>query len=633
MRVDLQKILFIGPESKKDDFLFSFQQAGTVQFIGTKVAFVDLLASEFQEVVQAVKILQQFEVEQTPSVVVTDPLSFSRSVVADALKLSDSKSNFRIVQEELERIAPFGQIPLDLISSIESETRLQFRLWVATKKRNASAASPHLITVAEDAHYQYFISMTDDLVSAPGLESIPLTKETATLANTQVSLQRDIAFLEESLKLRASLIESLKISLVTHLNEAKRDRASHEAQPALEGRLFAMTGWVPQTDLQQAQSLARSLEIFTDLLPTPPDEIPPTYLKNEKIKKIGEDLVNIYDTPSHTDTDPSSWVLGFFALFFAMIIGDAGYGLLFLATALYLRYKTKKESPSMTRLVKLVAILGASCVVWGFLTNSFFSMEFSPENPLRAYSPLTYLVELQAQYHIDLHDKTFIHWVNLHDGIPPTTLHQFLYESPSPGIAPFYGDLSQGTLLELSLLIGSLHIMISVCRYLKRNIGNAGWLLCIVGGYFCCANYLHAPSMMYYLFGLDPESSASIGFQLLTCGLLFSFMYSIIKNGVADVFFTAMTAVSVFADVLSYLRLYALGLSGSIVSHMINGLADTFPFVIAVILIILSHGVNIAMAVVGGVIHGLRLNFLEWYHYSFEGGGKPFSPLCLEKYE
>ena len=138
MRVDLQKILFIGPESKKDDFLFSFQQAGTVQFIGTKVAFVDLLASEFQEVVQAVKILQQFEVEQTPSVVVTDPLSFSRSVVADALKLSDSKSNFRIVQEELERIAPFGQIPLDLISSIESETRLQFRLWVATKKRNAS---------------------------------------------------------------------------------------------------------------------------------------------------------------------------------------------------------------------------------------------------------------------------------------------------------------------------------------------------------------------------------------------------------------------------------------------------------------------------------------------------------------
>ena len=102
-----------------------------------------------------------------------------------------------------------------------------------------------------------------------------------------------------------------------------------------------MTGWVPPTQLQEAFNLAHSLDIFTDLLPTLPDEIPPTYLENKKAKKIGEDLVNIYDTPSYTDTDPSTWVLVFFSLFFAMIVGDAGYGLIFLATALFLQQKTK----------------------------------------------------------------------------------------------------------------------------------------------------------------------------------------------------------------------------------------------------------------------------------------------------
>ena len=107
---------------------------------------------------------------------------------------------------------------------------------------------------------------------------------------------------------------------------------------------------------------------------------------------------------------------------------------------------------------------------------------------------------------------------------------------------------------------------------------------------------------------------------------------TLIKNGIAELFFVVMAAVSVFADILSYLRLYALGLAGGIVAGMANELSDKFPFVIAAIIIVLSHGVNILLSIMGGVIHGLRLNFLEWYHYSFEGGGRPFSPLSLETY-
>jgi V/A-type H+-transporting ATPase subunit I len=633
MKIDLQKVLFLGSEAKKDAFLAAFQHAGNVQFIGTRVTSVDLLQTEFQDVVQAIKTLLQFEIPQTPDVVIINPLSFSRDVIAAKQNLNDCRVELKATQELLELIAPFGTIPYDAISSIEQTTHLRFRLWTATKKRDASQKSPHLIFISEDAHHQYFLSLTPEPIDIPeGLESIHLSEEMATLSFKKASLLQRIAALEEDIKRRAPLVESLKKSLITHLNETKRQRASEEAGTVLDNRLFAMTGWVPQTQLQEVLALAHSLDIFTNLLSTLPEETPPTYLENDNTAKIGEDLVGIYDTPSYSDVDPSAWVLVFFSLFFAMIIGDAGYGLIFLATALFLQRKTLSASSPIKRFVKLVTILGVACIGWGLLTNSFFAMKFSPTNPLRAYSPLTFLIERQAQYHIDLKDASYQRWVDLHDSIPPVSLQQFLYDSPSPAIEPFCNPIADGTMLELSLFIGSLHIIFGICRYLRRNIGNAGWLLCIVGGYMYFAHFLHAPSIIYYLFGLNPALGSAIGLQLLIGGFLFTAAISIIKNGIADFFFVVMAGISVFADVLSYLRLYALGLSGAMVASMANELMDKIPFVIAVVLVVMSHGLNIALSIFGGVIHGLRLNFLEWYHYSFEGGGRPFSPLSLETY-
>ena len=94
-----------------------------------------------------------------------------------------------------------------------------------------------------------------------------------------------------------------------------------------------------------------------------------------------------------------------------------------------------------------------------------------------------------------------------------------------------------------------------------------------------------------------------------------------------------MTAIQVFADILSYLRIFALGLAGSIMSSTINQLSSQMPLFIGIITIIFAHTINILLSIMGGTIHGLRLNFLEWYHYSFEGGGRPFKPLELHTFE
>ncbi|HEY5259969.1 MAG TPA: V-type ATP synthase subunit I, partial [Rhabdochlamydiaceae bacterium] len=92
-------------------------------------------------------------------------------------------------------------------------------------------------------------------------------------------------------------------------------------------------------------------------------------------------------------------------------------------------------------------------------------------------------------------------------------------------------------------------------------------------------------------------------------------------------FLEIMNLIQIFADVLSYLRLYALALAGAMMASTFNGIGEIMGLFIGIVAMFIGHVVNISMSLMSGVIHGLRLNFLEWYHYCFIGGGRLFKPL------
>jgi V/A-type H+-transporting ATPase subunit I len=112
-------------------------------------------------------------------------------------------------------------------------------------------------------------------------------------------------------------------------------------------------------------------------------------------------------------------------------------------------------------------------------------------------------------------------------------------------------------------------------------------------------------------------------------GLSIALILSVVQHRLLGLLEIA-TVIQILGDILSYLRLYALGLAGGIMAATINEMADALPLVVSVILIAFAHIFNMGLAIMGGVIHGLRLNFLEWYHYCFEGGGKQFQPLRIK---
>jgi V/A-type H+-transporting ATPase subunit I len=376
------------------------------------------------------------------------------------------------------------------------------------------------------------------------------------------------------------------------------------------------------------------LNIYYDEIAIEPTDIVPTYLENHGLSRLGEDLVHIYDTPSATDKDPSMWVLGAFALFFAFIIGDAGYGLVYLALALFLRYKYPTLKGTAKRVLNLFTVLCIGCVIWGTLMTSFFGMQIALDNPLRKLSLVQWLAEKKATYHLNHQDEVAKEWVEKYPQLKNVKdPHVFVSFSPDPHKGPvILNRLTDNIMFELALFIGVIHLILSLLRYVGRHWQNIGWVAFLIGAYLYFPSYLKTPSFLNFVGGIDLVKGGMIGFQLMLAGIGIAWVLSIIRHGWTGIF-EVMVLIQIFADTLSYLRLYALGLAGAIVGSTINEIASGMPLMIGVLLILISHFINIILGTMSGIIHGLRLNFLEWYHYSFEGGGKQFQPLKLLKKE
>jgi len=420
--------------------------------------------------------------------------------------------------------------------------------------------------------------------------------------------------------------------LIDKLNTYHLYDAQSYVQAALGGSIFAVEGWVPESKLSTLDLLVERFNVYVEEIEIEPEDVKPTYLENEGLSRLGEDLVDIYDTPSSTDKDPSNWVLYSFALFFAFIIGDAGYGFLYLLLALYLRYKFNDAKGEKKRFINLFVFLSTACVIWGTLLTSFFGMQIDYNNPIRKVSMGQWLAKKRMAYDIAQKDQAYMEIIKKYPELTnETDPNKFLAfvppSNPEKGNV-ILSQLVDNSLFELALFIGVIHLILSLLRYSLRTWANIGWAIFLLGGYLHFSANLNLPSFMNTLFGIDLVAGGKFGLLLIWAGIGSASVLSIIQNGWVGVF-EPMNLIQIFADALSYLRLYALALAGAIVASTANGIAAEIPTFFAIFLIVGSHLINIILSTMSGIIHGLRLNYLEWYRWSFEGGGKQFKPLKL----
>jgi V/A-type H+/Na+-transporting ATPase subunit I len=632
MRYDVKKYLFIGFQGDRDRFFEKAQSLGIIHFIETKSVKTHLVPEDVQDMTAALKILRGLPTAEQEEVkefaiadgLVTKILQYKQGVE----KLSEEE---RILTLEESRVAIFGDYSLEDIHKIEADTGRKVQFYFSKEGFSEKVTLPdELLYVGTDHGLEYFMALNKTERQFPRMVEMHIQYPIGELTKRHEQVRAELHKSEQRLKSYSKYNSFLQQALIEKLNGYHLHAAEGQVSYEIDGQLFAIEGWIPVNKLEGIEKLVADLHMHAEEIAPEAHDIVPTYLENQGVGQVGEDLVHVYDTPSMTDKDPSWWVLIFFSLFFSLIIGDGGYGLIFLAAALYVKYRYSLNQAGK-RVTTLIAILGGACLIWGVLSHAFFGIHPSMDSPLRKVSIIQWLVERKAAYHIQRQDEVWAEWVKEIPALksisdPKEFLKEGVKEEKGHKIYVVYERFADNVMFELALFIGVVHLSLSLIRNLYRNKVGYGWLLFIVGCYLYFPAFLQSTSMIHYVFGLNKEMAARIGIYLIAGGAALAMFIGFLKHHILGIL-EPIHGIQIFSDTMSYLRLYALGLAGAMLAIVVNDLAGSTNFVIGALILLLGHTINILIGIMGGIIHGLRLNYLEWYHYSFEGDGKRFDPL------
>ena len=370
-----------------------------------------------------------------------------------------------------------------------------------------------------------------------------------------------------------------------------------------DGAIVMMDGWVPVENDSEVRKMLDESGVYYEIRPAEKEDNAPIKLKNGKISRLFEVLTKMYGMPDYGEFDPTPLFAPFYALFFGMCVGDAGYGLLLIVLGLYLK---KKLSKSMAGLMNLLITLGAATTIVGAVFNTFFGASLT--------------------------DLDLPQWMN------------------SLVITGKWDGTSYDKTMVIALLVGMFHIcfamtvkaICSTARYgFKNALSDWGWWL-LVGGSVVVAtlNYLGvidmAVSKMAFI-GIG--GVAAIGIYLLN-----NIRRNVFVNIGAGLWDTYNMATGLMGDLLSYLRLYALGLAGGMLGGVFNTLGmqlrDSMgDFLFGIpgwicfgLIFVAGHGLNIALSCLSGYVHSIRLTFVEYFKNSgYDGKGVEYKPFSSKK--
>lgn len=640
MIIDLQKYLIFGSREDMDVFFSLSQRAGFLEFIGPSRKKILELSQEAKTFLSAIKIAKHYPIHphEAPAGIHSAE-DLAKQMVSLKSQQEALMESERLLVAEIARISVFGDFSRSDLDAFERDAKRVVQFFCMKSYLASQITLPlDVIYVGTEYDLDYFVSVNKERMQYPKMIEIQIDHPVGVLREKLQSVLEEIAKLEIDLRMFSNALFFLQEGLVQHLNAYHLNLAKHSASLSLGNTIFAIEAWVPSNHIQSLYGLISGLNVNAVPIAVEKKDQIPTYMENIGASKVGEDLVHIFDTPAHTDKDPSTWVLVFFALFFSMIICDAGYGLIFLLTTLALKWKFPNLRGMKKRLLKLGMILSISSIVWGCATGSYFAIDLAPDNPLQKTSVITYLAKKKAAYHFAQKDDVYQEFVERYPSLASKeSSDAFLFdlETRHDGkhTYPVFDEFSTNILMEFSFLVGIIHIGLSFLRYLRRNWAGLGWVIFLIGGYLYFPSIIQATVLVNFMGWISKPMAYAVGLYMIFGGISLAFLAALVKKKWGALH-ELLHVVQVFADVLSYLRLYALALGGIVMARTFNDhLGIETGFIGAILIMIAGHLINISVCLMGAVVHGLRLNFLEWFHYSFEGGGRLFNPLALKKIE
>lgn len=442
-----------------------------------------------------------------------------------------------------------------------------------------------------------FIAWAD----ANAVSTIDLSRWTGTARENLDRLTRE----EAALTVKLGEANEERVALSANLPDL---RAAYDYQSTLLEKLQAAAdlrssrytafaaGWIRTADVPRLESRfsAAGLDVHVVTADAGPEDAPPVAYDNPPVIRPFELISDLYSRPRPGEIDPTPYMAGFFALYLGICLTDAGYGLILAVAAfLMLRFGTRLGEGSR-KLIRILLYSGIATIVVGMLTGGYFGLAPAElPGPLQALDRIVVLAPMEKQM-------------------------TFLVFTLALGVL----QVGFGFLLKLhwNLRYGSAK---------DAFFDQVPWLLILIGVVFLVLAGRVAPAWF---------SDIGIGMLVVAAAVILLFAERTTRNPLKRLgagIFSLYGVSSLFGDILSYVRLFALGLATGVIAGVVNFIAQLVvgvPYVgivLMILVLVFGHLINLIINALGGFIHTTRLQFVEFFGKFYEGGGEPFNAFRL----
>ena len=615
MITKMTKYSFVLLTGEKDGFLEQLQELGVVD-ISRSVKPIDSDSSvmfhkaerarktlEFLESIDYSKDTDAEAIAKATVNIEGDPVDFIEECRA---KLTELHAALAHAEKQLQATLPWGEYDKKALDGLKDLGYAIRYYAVDAKKFDESWGELYPLQVVENNGKKvWFVTVAPkgEAYSFPVQEVAAPEITSAEAASDIARIKTEITDCKAGLLNAKDYIPAIKEACNSDLVELDRYLAKEAGEGAAEDMITVFTGFAPvenDAELVEAFDKMGVLYIKEDAAQ---EDNPPIKLRNNWFTRQFECFTEMYGMPVYSEFDPTPILAPFYLLFFAMCLGDAGYGIVLLLFGLMLNKGWLKVG-MFEGLGNIIALLGAGTMVVGTVLGTFFG--------------------------IGMHDAS---WV-------PEWMKSLMIvgDVDVPGV----GVLNIQMLLAMG--IGIFHICVAmtvkaIC-YTKRfgwkeNIATWGWLILIVGGVLtgllALGKFLSPEAIKWALIIIGAVSALAI-YVFNTPG-----RNPLINVG-AGLWDTYNMATGILGDVLSYLRLFALGLAGGMLGQAFNNLAlsvkgdAVMTWVPFVLILIVGHVINILLSSLGAFVHPMRLTFMEYFkNAGYEGKGSSYNPLTTNK--
>ncbi len=617
----MKKFLFLVTGKEYEQFIESIRTIGVVHVdelqkgaTSEELQSALSLAERYKKVLAALDFAAKTYKTGNPNVTLDVDTTSATDLVAFVEKLEEEELACRHKLDDVEKdiavLTPWGEFDWENIRILEHQGYVISFYVCSSKSFKKEWEDNYFATRVNDVDGKtYFMIFSKEKPDITAEALVMPEKKLSEYKEEKHRLEAEEALIHDRMLLVEQKYKDVVLAGQTaNENDVSLSKVHLSHESIANDAVRLLVGWVLDENKDAVVDYLEKEHIFYEMSDPDFDDNVPIKIHDNKFATLFEPILRMYSLPNYHDIDPLPMFAPFFMLFFGLCMGDAGYGLFIMAISLLIC----ALKPDFKKFGLLGAFLGGMTIVCGLVTGTFFGIDLSTVD-------WEWVKPMQPYFVNDsLKDK-------------------FLGYSP---------------MMVISVIVGLVQVLLGMvmagCKAVKNygfifGVGKFSWVLALLSATllfgFPIFGFEWPVFMQYVFYALIAVSCVGI-FFLNTPDVYNKPIIGTVKNLGSGVWAVYGMATGLLGDLLSYIRLFALGLTGGILGSVFNSLAidltSSMPWAVRwlplVIILLLGHGINFALCMISSFVHPMRLTFVEYFkNAEFEGGGTEYNPFKIKK--